>query len=311
MDGRGGCCIARHAGGGAYDMSKVQRIMLRFRPIAPKPASSDSVSGGSTPEFGEYGGKGGRGKRKYVRDNGNNYRRCNNNSNKKRKASPEEKPDSSAAAVDPVVTLPLLRETPEPKDSPAIVSPESRNAPMWLSFDDDDGNNKKKNNNNIELGLCGSSDRTVKMPRPVRLLGSCVTVECVTDTWMDGSDLGCTDEEMKMNLERDTCPAFISDGFGRVTWTNGAYRKMVGHVEGGAEVDLEEEMMVCLVMKERVPVAVTLTYPAFTCRVRLQYLYDGGKDKTSLTLPCDVWRMNGSGGFAWRLDVKAALCLGR
>ncbi|KAH7528265.1 uncharacterized protein LOC107418172 [Ziziphus jujuba] len=300
MDGRGGCCIARYAGGGAYDMSKVDRIMLRFRPIAPKPATSGSVSGGSTPEISEHSVKGGRGKRKYVRDHGNNNRRCNNNNNRKRKSSPEEKRVSSVAtAVEPMVTLPLLPETPEPKDSPARVSPEVRDSPMWLSFD-------KLDNNNIELGIYGSSDRTVAIPRPVRLLGSCITVECVTDTWMDGNGLGCTDEERKMNLEKDSCPGFISDGFGRVTWTNRAYRKMVGHGEEGGE----EEMMVWLVSKERVPVAVTLTYPAFTCRVRLQYMY-GGKEKTSLTLPCDVWRMNGSGGFAWRLDVKAALCLGR
>ncbi|CBI15623.3 unnamed protein product, partial [Vitis vinifera] len=45
MDAKGGCCIARYAGG-AYDMSKVDRIMLRFRPIAPKPTSAGSVSGG-------------------------------------------------------------------------------------------------------------------------------------------------------------------------------------------------------------------------------------------------------------------------
>ncbi|KAK7858074.1 hypothetical protein CFP56_014543 [Quercus suber] len=35
-----------------------------------------------------------------------------------------------------------------------------------------------------------------------------------------------------------------------------------------------------------------------------------GKERSSITLPCDVWRMDG-GGFAWRLDVKAALSLGR
>ncbi|KAF3436836.1 hypothetical protein FNV43_RR19589 [Rhamnella rubrinervis] len=306
MDGRGGCCIARYSGGGAYDMSKVDRIMLRFRPIAPKPVStSGSVSGGSATEISDHSVKSGRGKRKYVRDNSNgtNNRRCNN---KRRRASPDGKRDEPA--VETVVTLPLLPETPEPKDSPARVSPESRDPPMWLSFDSFSGNNNYNNSNNstnqVDFGVCGSSDRKVlMMQQPVRLRGSCVTVECVTDTCADGNGLGRTDDERKVNLARDTCPGFISDGFGRVAWTNGAYRKMVAG--NGEEVGDE---MVCLVMKERVPLAVTLTYPAFTCRVRLQYTY--GKEKNSLTLPCDVWRMDG-GGFAWRLDVEAALCLGR
>ncbi|KAL0415716.1 UNVERIFIED_CONTAM: hypothetical protein Slati_3403500 [Sesamum latifolium] len=50
MDRRagGGCCIARYAGG-AYDKSKVDRIMQRFRPIAPKPAAGGgSLSAGSS-----------------------------------------------------------------------------------------------------------------------------------------------------------------------------------------------------------------------------------------------------------------------
>ena len=107
------------------------------------------------------------------------------------------------------------------------------------------------------------------------------------------------DKERRMSLERDTCPGFLSDGYGRVVWMNGAYRSMVGQEK---ETD---EVTVCLVVKETASVAaVALVYPAFTCRVRVQYTCG------SLTLPCDVWRMEG-GGFAWRLDVKAALCLGR
>ena len=289
MDAKGGCCIARYAGG-AYDMSKVDRIMLRFRPIAPKPTSAGSVSGGSTLKSDEVYLRTGRGKRRYVRDNS---KRCN----RKRKASPEEKRDEIVGEA--VVTLPLLPETPDRKDwSPpgqsdllSATKPQ-KNPPIWLSFA-----------NGSTEGHCGSdraviTDRTVVMPQPVRLVGSCVTVECVTDTWVDGDWLGSTDEEKINNLDRDTCPGFVSDGLNRVTWTNAAYRRMVGHVTPGPE------MMVWLVMKARVPV----TFPAITCRVRLQYRC--GKEKNSLTLPCDVWRMDG-GGFAWRLDVKAALSVGR
>ncbi|XP_004297585.1 PREDICTED: uncharacterized protein LOC101315042 [Fragaria vesca subsp. vesca] len=271
MDRRGGCCIARYGGGGGvYDTSKMDRIMLRFRPIAPKPVGG-SVCGGSTPEISE---KCRRGKRRNVKD-----KRCNN---KKRKASssspPEEKKKSGVTAA--VTTLSLLPESPEPRDSP-----EERSSTTWLSFESFPGNKEYQ---------------TVNIPavRPVRVVGSSVTVDCVTDTWVDGG-LGFTDEERRMSLETDTCPGFLSDGYGRVVWTNGAYKSMVG------QENETDEVTVCLVVKETASVtAVALAYPAFTCRVRVQYTCG------SLTVPCDVWRMEG-GGFAWRLDVKAALCLGR
>ena len=62
-------------------------------------------------------------------------------------------------------------------------------------------------------------------------------------------------------------------------------------------------------MKEETAVP-SLTHSAFTCRVRVVQCDTLGKERSSLTLPCDVGIMDG-GGFAWRLDVKAALCLGR
>ncbi|KAJ4973031.1 hypothetical protein NE237_006205 [Protea cynaroides] len=256
MDSRGGCCIARYAGG-AYDKSKVDRIMLRYRPIAPKPAVGGSIAGNSTPETG-------RTKRRYVRDN---RKRCNR---KKRLFSE-------------VTLLPLLPEMPDRKVTPTRNSPPSdldlkveTSGPIWLNF---------------------KEPTTVLMPQPVKPVGSVVTVERVTEAFEDGDQgLGYTDEERKKNLERDTCPGFISDGMNRVEWINEGYKKMMI----GDDVD----EMVWLVMKERLPV----TYPAFACRVRLQYTCR--KEKHSLTVPCDVWRMD-RGGFAWRLDVKAALSLGR
>ncbi|KAF8399900.1 hypothetical protein HHK36_015770 [Tetracentron sinense] len=288
MGGRGGCCIARY-GGGAYDMSKIHRIMLRYRPIAPKPAVGGCVSGESTPKNVGYV-RTGRAKRRYVRD-GNN-KRCN----RKRKASREEKND---VLNDTVVTLPLLPETPDRKESPArrvSVSPSDHDLkarttpvkypPMWLNFSNPMNNR--------------TSDLTVEVPQEVRAVGSCVVVECVTDTCIDGEGLGSTDEEKRKSLEGDTCPGFVSDGRNGVQWTNEAYRKMVGQGEGAGE------MMVWLVMKERLPAAMC---PVFACRVRLLQ-YSSGKERNSLTVPCDVWRMEG-GGFAWRLDVKAALSLGR
>ncbi|CAB4280543.1 unnamed protein product [Prunus armeniaca] len=309
MDGRGGCCIARY--GGEYDMSQVDRIMLRFRPIAPKPVNGGGLaSGGSTPENGDVYVKSGRG-----RGRGKRVRRCvkqacnnnnNNNISKRRRSSKglgEEKT---------VVTLPLLPETPEPKGSERERK-SSGDSATWLSFESFESNSSISSSTCRRSKVVGeemSTMNNIQQRRPVRVVGSCVTVDCVTDTWVGGDGLGRTDVERRMNLERDTCPGFVSDGAGRVVWTNGAYRSMVG--EQG-----ERETMVWLVTKERAAKAVGVMSnydtAAFSCRVRVQYSGCGGSsagDWSSLTLPCDVWRME-SGGFAWRLDVKAALCLGR
>ncbi|KAB1217314.1 hypothetical protein CJ030_MR4G021007 [Morella rubra] len=300
MDGRGGCCIgiARY-GGGVYDMSRVGRIMLKFRPIAPKPVAGGSSPSDTTPEKADINAKIGRTKRRYVRDNNIvNTKRCN----RKRKVSPEET----------VVTLSLLpeaparkgspdRESPQRKHEPTVELKDARNEQMWLSFD-----GTKKVGHALQLG--GLSDRTAVVPAGATAVGSCVIVECVTETCLDGYGLGRTDEERRSILGRDTCPGFISDVFGRVTWTNGAYTRMMDQGSEWAERD-QQQVMVWLVIKEESLIR-RLTYPAFTCRVRLVQYSSCGKERSSLTLPCDVWRMDG-GGFAWRLDVKAALSLGR
>ncbi|KAF5732198.1 hypothetical protein HS088_TW18G00889 [Tripterygium wilfordii] len=285
MDGRGGCCIARYAGG-TYNRSKVDRIMLRFRPIAPKPATG-SVSNGQGPDQTEISPRSGRGKRRYS----TNSNQSTKGGSRKRKSS------SSQEKMDVIVTLPLLPENPERKDSPArvstveVLSPAQAHgaAPAWLSFD-------KSMENNDQIVVL---DPTVAMmPQGVGVVGSYVTVECVTDTWVDGNGMGSTDEERVNNLWKETCPGFISDGSGRVMCTNGAFEDMVG----------AGDVPVVLVLKEKASAMMTMMWKAFTCRVRLQYTR--GTEKISLMSPCDAWRMDG-GGFAWRLDVKAALCLGR
>ncbi|KAL0863965.1 hypothetical protein Bca101_043083 [Brassica carinata] len=95
----------------------------------------------------------------------------------------------------------------------------------------------------------------------------------------------------------------------RVTWTNEAYRKMARdnvRVEEGAPDNKSRDsfhVIVRLVMRER----PMLTYTAFACRVKLQFTCQD-RERCSLTVPCDVWTMD-AGGFAWRLDIKAALSL--
>ncbi|XP_055828929.1 uncharacterized protein LOC129896952 [Solanum dulcamara] len=326
MDGRGGCCIARYAGG-AYDMSKVDRIMLKFRPIAPKPAAAGgSISRTTTPpQKSEVPVRNGRWKRRYVKENNKNSNNSSNNkrsssgsspSGRKRKAQSPEENESSGKTVsggEPVVTLPLLSESPERKDSPRDrsvdkVKKTEKNAPIWLSFGKNQGNiNKNDINGQLQLqgygGGVGMDGSVLMFPQPVRVVGSWVKVESVTDAWEEGYGIGRTDEEKLVNLERDICPGFISDGLNRVRWANKAYKEMVDE-EGSAAAG---EVVVWLVMKDDVRLPENKTTAAFTCRVRVVRC---GKEKKSLILPCDVWRMDG-GGFAWRLDTKAALSLGR
>lgn len=262
--GEGGCCITRYSNGSVYYMSQVDKIMLRFRPIAPKPDARerDSLSGGSPPTSTDQGSsKTARGKRKYNKKSN----KKNNNYNKKRKPRSEEsKSNHKTSSDDSVVTLSLLPETPGRKESPAKEKSES---PIVISF--------------------GSKDKSEPLDSRHESL---VMVESVTDTWQDVNVLGLNNREKMVNLGRDTCPGFISDGLDRVLWTNNAYDEMVGR-EG-------EEVIVRLVMKERVPIMCD----AFSCMVRL-------KSKGAVLVPCDVWRMEG-GGFAWRLDVDMALSLG-
>lgn len=272
MDQRGGCCIARYAGG-VYDISKVDRIMLRFRPIAPKPASTNgSLSGGSSSSASpESSGapcvRTGRGKRRHAAKDGGAGKRCGR---RKRRCSPE-KTDSggsvSGGEKDAMRTLPLLPEAPDVK----------QRYPVWLSFG----------------GEAAAGRRVVAS-------SSWVKVECVTDTWLGDlcpyGGAGRTDAERVRDLEADTCPGFVTDGLSRVRWTNPAYRRIVaGEAEG--------EVAAWVVLEEGV--ALPTHGAAFTCRVRL---VTSGNEKASKTVPCDVWRMD-CGGFAWRLDTAAALSL--
>ncbi|KFK26679.1 hypothetical protein AALP_AA8G278800 [Arabis alpina] len=262
MNFRGSCCTKRYGGGN--DMSNVDRIMLRYRPIAPRPDSG----GSSSPPVNSVSSKSQSGKRKHSKDKSSSSGSVNSNGSSKRRNRRRNEDPKSGSGVGERVTLSLL---PERKEN---LSPES----SWLSFGD---NGRQKTATDLIT---------------VSVATSLLTVECVTEGWVDVEyELGCTDEEKKMNLERDTCPGFISDGLGRVVWTNASYREMVS---GGEEK--ASKMSVWLVMKER----PLLTHRTFTCRMRLQYTC------RSITSPCDVWKMN-DGGFAWRLDVNAALCLGR
>ncbi|XP_057491104.1 uncharacterized protein LOC130776883 [Actinidia eriantha] len=271
---------ARRGAGGAHGKTIINPIMLRFRPIAPKPAAGGSVSGESLPDKkNDYLAKA-RPKRKYVRSHKN---KCKT-----------KKRENAKREFDPtVLTQPFVHQI----DSVAVGSSNhyfseiqlfhAQQPPICLNFD-----SMPEKSATIAFRPSDRSDLTAMESR--------VTVECVTDACMEGGELGSTDVERIKSLESDTCPGFISDFGYEVRWVNLAYKRMVWAEDGGAP----PETAVGLSVKAELPVA----YPAFACRVRVEYTWR--KLKHSRTMPCDVWRMD-FGGFAWKLDVKAALSLGR
>ncbi|KAK9925470.1 hypothetical protein M0R45_033794 [Rubus argutus] len=296
MEGGEGWRMMRCAGG-AEDKSVLNRTMLRFRPIAPKPVTGGSGSGESpTGMLHNVFGSRGRSKRKYVRVRKNNRQEENG------KGSPNDNYNNNNNSKG-VVTLQLLPEIDKSSNndhskdggSSFEINPVVSHSHQWLSLSTIGRNNYMRGD---------------EVSDPTAVMGgvkSWVSVECVRGTCMkapQGFVFSSTDEErMRRRLEGDTCPGFVSDGWNRVTWVNGAFRRMVMRT-GQQQLP---EIAVWLVMNEELP----YTHSAFTCQVKLKYTV-GKKEKYyySQMVPCDLWRIDG-GGFAWRLDVKAALTLGR
>ncbi|XP_076927247.1 uncharacterized protein LOC143590741 [Bidens hawaiensis] len=332
MKGEGGCCIAKYGGGGEgmYGMSKVDRIMLKFRPIAPKPVAAGS--GGSTADNGDGYVKCGRSKRKYVRVKKSERDNCKRR--KKVKATtlsllpetPDRKEnDVKENDVIPVfcsdLVSPVQTTNKQQPPNPVVVcmlsgpgqkhlvqtrcnnnnnnsinsinnnkpSPVSQLTPVWLRFDTPE-------QVRVQTNIIKSSPS----PSPSSRLPRLVSYVMVEDMWVDWKALGCTDEEITTNMEKDTCPGFISDAQGTVVWTNTAYKHMSG----------ADNIMVVLVRKDKCLVNTNNIIPAFTCKVKVTFAGHSNRQTPALTVPCDVWRMK-HGGFAWRLDVNAALSLGR
>ncbi|ESQ32751.1 hypothetical protein EUTSA_v10004746mg [Eutrema salsugineum] len=263
--------------GKAQDKVSVDTLMLRYRPIAPKPTTGNPCAAGDN----NNNSMSKRTKRKYVKVSKNNKSTCRG---KSRSDLSDDREQSRA------VTLQLLPEkadlsgeyTPLDQDSldptvKTIIGEKTRETNAWGTF---------------------NGGATVEVE-------TWVTVESVTGV-CDGSSsshaVECTDAEMVDNLGKDTCPAFVSDGSNRVVWVNEAYRRNVSGEDSSSSLP---DVVVWLVAEEST-VAMYCNYRAFTCRVRMQYTWQ--ETKYTKTVPCDVWKME-FGGFAWRLDTTAALTL--
>ncbi|KAF2305984.1 hypothetical protein GH714_009279 [Hevea brasiliensis] len=212
--------------------------MLRFRPIAPKPATD-----GWKPENKNGLVTSVRTKRKYVRVKKTNeyYKR------RKRKSSDLERAGREDDSNEKLFTLQLLPEKTDLKKNSPLVK-----------------------------GSSSGVDRTDRK-----------------DQVQEHTDPSVLFESRTQKQSRVGERSIQKDGVVRPENTDGPYSSV------------EEIITVRLVMKEKI--LPYLYYPTFTCWVRLQYTWP--KEKFSQMFPCDVWKME-SGGFAWRLDVKAALSLG-
>ncbi|XP_039045818.1 uncharacterized protein LOC120185755 [Hibiscus syriacus] len=286
---------------GAHDNTITNRVMLRFRPIAPKPMTGDSDPGGSKFSSNNSVLTSRRPKRKYVRV-------CERNNRKKRTLdeAKEDKDENKG-----FVTLQLMPEKADLRESLFVER-------SWgVSKDDPDrafglDNYRFKDPPSLCLTLkkmisAGHAGFSLSDPgrtrRRMKLVESSLMVESVMET--------CIDDGGMENLEEDTCPGFISDGFNRVQWVNRAYERMLTVGKGPKEwlpPVSPPEIKVWLVIKKDLPNFCT----AFSCKVRLQFTWLN--KSSTIMLPCDVWKMDGPsgghGGFAWRLDIEAALSLG-
>ncbi|XP_076905156.1 uncharacterized protein LOC143560832 [Bidens hawaiensis] len=259
----------------------IDQIMLRFRPIAPRPLTVER-SGNELPVMRK------RVKRKYVRV-------------KKTKKMKKINDVNNWFDLDRTVAMTVTDVTdPDPLHSLQKVT-------NWISFDTKGVTNNNYHDNN--LFICKppqSSDLHADLTTAaVSVTESWITLETVTGMCEDRRMFGYTDEEIMKNLKADTCPGFISSGFGydEVRWVNPAYQSMVNV---NSNLATSTEVVVWLVVKVD-NLIVEKFMPAFSCRVRIEYR--SSDKKSPLTVPCDVCKMN-SGEFAWRLDVKFALSLG-
>lgn len=273
----------------------IDQIMLRYRPIAPRPLTAESSGQALATKDGMLKRK--RVKRKYVR--------VKKKKSKNTGCSLSINDNGSWFDLDKAVAM--LEKS---KGNELVVTDPLQNVSNWISFDLP-GNDRKSFMNNLISSTPSehlSSDLhgvdLAPAVQPRKVVESWITMESVTGTCEDRRLLGYTDEEIWKNLESDSCPGFISNSFDEVLWVNPAYRRMLD-LNSEGRVPAAEVAVWLGVKVEKSMVEKYL--PAFSCRVRIVYRLS--EKKTQMVVPCDVCKMD-SGGFAWRLDVRSALSLG-
>ncbi|CAL1391525.1 unnamed protein product [Linum trigynum] len=274
----------------------INRLMLRFRPIAPKPSLTSAAK--EIPSSAAANSCTPRKRRKYDRARKSNNNNRSQMAKRKDTSSSSSSSTSSSSPTHPpkrsndVVTLQLLPENNHPRAaSDQAPTKKQRRAAQ------DDKSCPPSGCRNLDLSVSTSAD-LMSWRREKVVEESWVTVESVAE--ISSSDLAYSTglEEVKMRLGVDTCPGLVTDCCNRVVWVNGAYRRMVGTAS---------VVRVVVVMKDDEVAASfhrEVRGGAYTCWVRVR-----GETWRKEMVPCDVWRLE-NGGLAWRLDVESALTLG-
>ncbi|CAM0952385.1 unnamed protein product [Alopecurus aequalis] len=281
MERKDGCCgLAPGYGGAAGQAWQVGNIMLKFRPIAPKPAAMAPAP--MTPAVGA-----GKRKRKAAVGSGGG-------GNKRGR-----KPKKAAATV---ATAPAATQKVDDagKDKPLSSSPSSSSSGM-TSVDSSTPPPPPPATPLVHAPSPaekeGFSVAALKPLRPV--VASCVvTVESVTGTWRDAGEAPSAGGD-------DEAPAFVSDQWGRVTWMNLAFSRAVSSGATATSASASDAGVV-LAAKDGADVPAWGSCAGFTCRVRVTYACPR---RGSLVAPCDVWRLDAAAGYLWRLDLQATLTL--
>ncbi|CAI9272809.1 unnamed protein product [Lactuca saligna] len=245
-------CVAT---AGGRDNLIIDQIMLKYRPIAPRPVTAESSGQSLRTKDGMLKRK--RVKRKYVRvkKRKSNATGCSLTIN-----------DNKSSWFDLEKAVAMLEDS---KGNELVVSDPLQNVSNWISF--------------------GLPDLAMAMQQR-KVVESWITLESVTGTCEDRRLLGYTDEEIWKNLESDSCPGFISNSFDEVLWVNPAYRRMLDlNSEGRAPAT---EVAVWLGVKVEKSMVVKYL-PAFSCRVRIVYRLS--EKKTQMMVPCDVCKMDSGG----------------
>ncbi|RCV15800.1 hypothetical protein SETIT_3G087100v2 [Setaria italica] len=329
MERKGGCCIAPRYGaaaggqqaGAAWQMG---RIMLKFRPIAPKPAAMAPVPTPAPVPAAAAGA--GRGKRKAVGGGGGRRGRkpkraatvaqvvapavsapvapaglpvgeCRKDKDceKEKSLSSRSSSSSGMTSVDSLPHLPPPQQHHQPTTLPLMpVSPGGREGYRCCC----DGG-----------AVCGG-------PRPARSTpgasagrfrtvpaATWVTVEELPRTCRDGEEAPSSAARIGPGPDGDAAPAFVSDQWGRVTWSNAAFARAVSaDDEAGASAP-------AVALAGALPAWGTCA--GFTCRVRVvRHAAPRRAGGSSVVAPCDVWLLDAAGCYLWRLDLQAALTLG-
>lgn len=172
---------------------------------------------------------------------------------------------------------------------------------------------------------CASGKKCgVIVPQPIRLVGSTVSLESITDIQREASRVSESLELVKKQLEDGSSPAFITDSSNLVRWVNMAYKQMVGQPEcpwlastvndskgaSSPTSPLPTPLLtgeVLLVSNVDVPQWAS----AFSGRANIQWTNTG--ERSYMTVPCDVSRLDeccsGKAMLVWKFDIEASLRL--